>query len=99
MMGRPNGGCDSSFISSCSRSNGTPVRCDSSNLLLPIRSLRGFDSTLPLPTDGFELRIAEPDGTELGERFNDSSDLAKRPHALIDEIKDAGRDGPHDRNL
>ena len=98
-MGRPNGGCDSSFISSCSRSSGTPARCESSNLLLPIPSLRGFDSTLPLPTGGFELRIVEPDDAAIVERFNDSSDLAKRPQALIHEVKNAGRGGPHGWNL
>ena len=99
MMGRPNGGCDSSFISSCSRSSGTPARCESSNLLLPIPSLRGFDSTLLLPTGGFELRIVEPDGTELVERFSDSSDLEKRQHAVISEVQNAGWSGPHGWNL
>src|SRR5215475_12755587 len=99
MMGRPNGGCDSSFISSCSRSSATPARCGSPNLLVPSPSQRGFDSTLPLPTGGFGLRIVEPDGTEIVERFNDSSDLAKRPQALIHEVKNAGWDGTHGWNL
>jgi len=52
-----------------------------------------------LPTGGFELRIVGPDGTEVVERFNDSSDLPERPHALIDELKNAGSNGPHGWNL
>jgi len=98
-MGRPNGECDYSFISSCSLSSATPARCDSPNLPLPSPNLRGFDSTLPLPTGGFEVRIVEPDGAALVERFNDSSNLAKRPDALTDELKNAGWDGPHGWNL
>jgi hypothetical protein len=42
-----------------------------------------------LPTGGFELRIVEPDGTEAVDRFSDSSDLVKRPQAVIDEVKNA----------
>jgi len=52
-----------------------------------------------LPTGGFELRIVEPDDAAIVERFNDSSDLAKRPQALIHEVKNAGRGGPHGWNL
>jgi hypothetical protein len=54
---------------------------------------------LPVPTGGFELRLIEPDGTELVERFNDSSDLEKRQHAVIDEVRNAGWNGPHGWNL
>jgi len=52
-----------------------------------------------LPTGGFELRIVEPDDAAIVERFNDSSDLAKRPQALIHEVKNAGWDGTHGWNL
>ncbi|HKF68145.1 MAG TPA: hypothetical protein VKB36_16480 [Vicinamibacterales bacterium] len=52
-----------------------------------------------MPTGGFELRIVEPDGTEVVERFNDSSDLPERAQALIDELKNAGWDSPHGWNL
>ena len=49
---------------------------------------------LPVPTGGFELRIVEPDGTELVERFSDSSDLEKRQNAVITEVTSNGWSGP-----
>jgi hypothetical protein len=52
-----------------------------------------------LPTGGFELRIVEPDGAAPVERFNDSSNLARKRRALTDEPKNAGWAGPHDWNL
>jgi hypothetical protein len=42
-----------------------------------------------LPTGGFELRIVEPDGIEVVERFSDAAALAKRSHAVIDEVNNA----------
>ena len=44
---------------------------------------------------GYELRIINPDGSEQVEHFADSSDLAKRQHAVIDEITSEGWSGPH----
>jgi hypothetical protein len=52
-----------------------------------------------VPTGGFELRIVEPDGTELVERFSDSSDLEKRQNAVINEVTSNGWSGPHGWNL
>ena len=54
---------------------------------------------LPVATSGFELRIIEPDGTELVERFSDSSALEKRQDAVMAEVKNAGWNGPHGWNL
>ena len=45
------------------------------------------------------LASLEPDGTELVERFTDSSDLEKRQHAVINEVKNNGWSGPHGWNL
>jgi hypothetical protein len=48
-----------------------------------------------MTTGGYELRIIGPDGSEHIEHFNDSRDLAKRQHDVIDEITQEGWSGPH----
>ncbi len=49
-----------------------------------------------IPTSGgFELRLVDPDGTERVERFSDSSTLSSRQREVLDEIRQAGWNGPH----
>lgn len=45
----------------------------------------------------FELLITEPDGTERVERFDDSSELARRQVELEHGYAAAGWTGPHGR--
>jgi hypothetical protein len=47
----------------------------------------------------FELRLTQPDGTEKVERFSDSTTLWERQRKVIDEITQAGWNGPHGWNL
>jgi hypothetical protein len=54
---------------------------------------------LPVSNGGFELRIVDPDGTEVVERFDDSTDLERRQHDVIDEATRDGWSGPHGWNL
>jgi hypothetical protein len=44
---------------------------------------------------GYELRIVGPDGIERIEHFSDSTELAKRQHAVMNEITNEGWNGPH----
>ena len=50
---------------------------------------------LDLPHGGYELRIAQPDGTETIEHFTNAADLAKRQQAVNEEFKANGWAGPH----
>ena len=48
-----------------------------------------------MATGGYELRIVTPDGAERIEHFEDSNELEKRQHAVIDEVTREGWTGPH----
>ncbi|MBZ5558857.1 MAG: hypothetical protein LAO77_16420 [Acidobacteriia bacterium] len=52
-----------------------------------------------VPGDGYELRIVSPDGTERVERFDASSELAKRQASLEREFLADGWTGPHGWNI
>lgn len=54
---------------------------------------------LELPSDIFELRIVEADGTEQVEYFEDSAELAKRQRAVEQRLAGTGWSGPHGWNL
>ena len=47
----------------------------------------------------YELRIIRPDGSELVENFNDSSDLTRRQRAFERDLASDGWTGPHGWNL
>jgi len=53
----------------------------------------------PVSAGGFELRVLDQHGTERVERFDDSEMLLKRQVAVIDELLEAGWEGPHGWNL
>ena len=53
----------------------------------------------PVSTGGFELRVLDQNGAERVEHFQDSDLLLKRQVAVIDELTQAGWNGPHGWNL
>ena len=52
-----------------------------------------------VPGGGYELLVANSDGTDRVERFADSSDLAKRQRELERDLVAEGWTGPHGWNL
>ena len=48
-----------------------------------------------LPAGGYELRIANADGSEAVERFERADDLTKRQEIILEEIARAGWTGPY----
>ncbi len=50
---------------------------------------------LKLPTERFELRVLEPDGTESVEAFDDDSKLARRQQDMLASLSADGWSGPH----
>lgn len=51
------------------------------------------------PTEGYELRVIRPDGSEYVENFDDSSDLTRRQLDFERELASDGWTGPHGWNL
>jgi len=50
---------------------------------------------LKLPTERFELRVLEPDGTESVEAFDDDAKLARRQRDMLASLSADGWSGPH----
>jgi hypothetical protein len=51
------------------------------------------------PSGTYELCVIDPDGLERVERFDDSSDLAKRQVEFERQISEQGWTGPHGWNV
>jgi hypothetical protein len=44
---------------------------------------------------GYELTLTHPDGTQIVERFEDSSQLSQRQQAIEAQLAGEGWNGPH----